>query len=188
MGIQDKKDLGLSLDMNLAYPALGALLKRTWFTRMWIIQEVAVSCEAILVYGNQDCTWADFIAAIDYTGTLLISTTWNNIANFLRIFQIEQAQCSATAGKTHNLLALLLLYQSFGVIYCKDKIYVLLGLAFDTGPEALAIVSNYLLGDAEVYKAVAIEILKKGLHFDLLSVPKATWPSGVGKLLSWVLD
>jgi len=188
MGTQDKKDLGLPLDMNSAYPALGALLKRTWFTRMWIIQEVAVSREAILVCGNQDCTWADFIAAMDYAGTLLIPTTWNNTANFLRIFQIEQARCSAAAGKTHNLLALLSLYRSFGVTHCKDKIYALLGLASDTGPEALAIVPNYLLGDAEVYKAVAIEILKKGLHLDLLSVPKAAWPSGVGKLPSWVPD
>jgi hypothetical protein len=188
MGTQDKKDLGLPLNMNSAYPALGALLKRTWFTRMWIIQEVAVSREAILVCGNQDCTWADFTAAMDYAGKLLIPPMWNNTANVLRIFQIEQARCSFAAGKTHNLLALLSLYRSFGVTIWKDKIYALLGLASDIGPEALAIDPNYELEDSEVYKAVAIEILKKGLHLDLLSVPKAAHPSRVGKLPSWVPD
>jgi hypothetical protein len=188
MGAQEKKDLGLPLDMNSAYPALRALLKRTWFTRMWIIQEVAVSREAILVCGNWDCTWADFTAAIDYACTLLIPPMQSNAVNYLRIFQIEQARCSVAAGKTHNLLALLSLYRSFGVTDQKDKIYALLGLASDIGPEALAIDPNYSLKDTEVYKAVAIEILRKELHLDLLSVPKAAQPSRVGKLPSWVPD
>jgi hypothetical protein len=185
---QEKKVLGLPLDMDSAYPALGALLKRAWFTRMWIIQEVAVSREAILICGDRDCKWADFSAAVDYAGKLLVPTVWNHAANCMRVLQIEQARSSVAAGKIHNLLALLLLYQSFGVTDLRDKIYALLGLASDIGPDGLAIDPDYSLTEVEVYKAVAIELLRRGLNLDLLSVPKCAQPSAVGKLPSWVPD
>lgn len=46
-----------------ALPALGLFLKREWWSRVWVIQEVAVSQRAILLCGDKPITFRDFIDA-----------------------------------------------------------------------------------------------------------------------------
>ena len=41
------------------------LLERTWFTRVWIIQEPAVSQEVFVLCGEYESSWDDFMPAVD---------------------------------------------------------------------------------------------------------------------------
>jgi len=36
---------------------LPLLLKRPWFSRVWVLQEVLLSRDALLVCGNEQCSW-----------------------------------------------------------------------------------------------------------------------------------
>ncbi|KAL7625473.1 hypothetical protein AAE478_004693 [Parahypoxylon ruwenzoriense] len=58
--------------------ALSALIKRPWFSRRWIFQEIAVAQQAILLCGQHEIKWQEFADAISLineveTGTHRIS-------------------------------------------------------------------------------------------------------------------
>ena len=137
---QETYDLPYILDP--AYPALAALLDRAWFSRVWIIQELAVSRDAVVLCGTWECSWNDFVEAVGYAVTLLMPASWDNTTQFERVVQIEAARRTVREGRTQPLLGLLLLYRHFGATKLKDKICALCGLANDAGPDALAIVPN----------------------------------------------
>ncbi|KAI0912242.1 heterokaryon incompatibility protein-domain-containing protein [Ustulina deusta] len=45
--------------------ALAGLLNRTWFSRKWVIQEVAFAKEAIIVCGGRECHFSDLADSVD---------------------------------------------------------------------------------------------------------------------------
>ncbi len=186
--VAGQKTYDLPYILDPAYPALAALLDRAWFSRVWIVQELAVSRDAVVICGTWKCSWDDFVEAVGYAVALLVPASWDNTTRFERVVQIEAARRTVRDGRTQSLLGLLLFYRHFGATELKDKIYALCGLANDAGPEALAIVPNYDLGDAAVYHTVALEILKKGRNLDILSVPQVPKPTTIRSLPSWVPD
>lgn len=46
------------------WAALSALMRRPWFSRRWIIQEIALAREAIVHCGSREIPWRDFASAI----------------------------------------------------------------------------------------------------------------------------
>ena len=188
LNVEGQKAYNLPYILDPAYPELAALLDRAWFSRVWIIQELAVSREAVVLCGSWEYNWDDFVEAVGHAVDLLVPGSWDNTTRFERVVQIEAARRTVPDGGTQSLLGLLLLYRRFGATIPKDKVYALCGLANDAGPDALAIEPEYNLDNSTVFHMVALEILKKGRNLDILSVPRVLKSSEIGSLPSWVPD
>ena len=46
--------------------AFVALMRRPWFTRRWVVQEIALAREAFLVCGDFFVNWDDFVVAVEF--------------------------------------------------------------------------------------------------------------------------
>jgi hypothetical protein len=172
-----------------AYIAFANLLEWAWFTRVWIIQELAVSHDAIVMEGfYHHCSWTDFITAVDYAETAKIPPFWETYGPTMSIRSLDRARRGFKNGDGTPLLDLLLFYRRFGATKPEDKIYALCGLASDAGPDELAVRIDYNIKTADSYREVAIQILRRGRYLDILSVPRVPGRSEVGPLPSWVPD
>jgi len=189
LGVKGQKEYGLPDMFDSSFKAFSEFLEREWFTRVWIIQEVAVSKVVNIWCGISSISWKSFIAAIAYATIINIpGISWSNTTNCQRIVQLEAARRSVSKEHKQSLLSLLILYRNFNATDMKDKIYSLLGISHEVGPDAIQIDSDYTIDDTEVYKRFTVSILEQRRSLDILSVPRVSKASRVGELPSWVGD
>jgi hypothetical protein len=185
MKAKDLKDYDLKL-YEEAFWALGTMMECSWFKRVWVIQELAVAKRAIVLWKGEEKLWEDFVEAIIYAADFCLPTMWSNAHRITRIMYLDAARCTVQKGESHGLLHLLFMHRSFDSTDLRDKIYALSGLANDM--DVLDVKPSYSISAAELYRAVALKMLKNGRHLDLLSIPRVPGPSKVGILPSWVPD
>jgi hypothetical protein len=77
MKVKDWKEYDLQV-YDEAYSAFGKMLDCPWFTRVWIIQELAISKKAVVQWGFHQCPGEEFMEAFMYAVEFGIPTTWNN--------------------------------------------------------------------------------------------------------------
>lgn len=155
-----------------------ALQSNPWFTRVWIIQEVALAAKSTITLGHCTVDWADFYAARESAAgmellTMAVDETCNGP------FAIAMAR--AIISNSHNLspqqqklLPLFLRLRKFGATDARDKIFGLFGLfppSKYTHPLLLA--PNYEWSIVEVYSKVAKCILDQDQNLDILAVPRS---------------
>ena len=188
MGVQGQTKYGLPNILDSSFKAFSALLEREWFTRVWIIQEVAVSKEAAMWCGGFYISWQDFLTAVYYATSTNIPGILSNTTHTQRIVQLEVARRSKSEEYKQSLLTLLMLYRSFNATDPRDKIYSLLGIPHEVEPDAVEIVPNYTIAAREVYQRFTVSTLEQGKSLDILGVPRVSKASQVGELPSWVAD
>ncbi|KAL9068846.1 MAG: hypothetical protein Q9161_005933 [Pseudevernia consocians] len=76
------------------WAALSDLMKREWFSRRWVVQEIALAKRATLYCGNANVEWSDFAVAVSLfeaveknghliTKSIRMSNLFNHVPNFL---------------------------------------------------------------------------------------------------------
>jgi hypothetical protein len=86
-----------------AYIAFANLLERVWFTRVWIIQELAVSRDAIVMEGMfHQCSWTDFETAVDYAETANIPPFWQTYGPTKSVRNLERARRDFKSVEVQN--------------------------------------------------------------------------------------
>lgn len=110
-----------------------ALLQRPWFTRTWVVQEVASAQKAILVYGRKTISWEHF-----WTAT---SRLWDPLFEHsvpLEIFRaLRNVDAIKSAKRSVNGMSVLSLHEILLATHfndCsdpRDKLFAVLGLATD---------------------------------------------------------
>ena len=95
--------------------------------RVWIIQELAVLRDAIVMDGPCRCSCRDFIIAVDYAAEKTIPFFWETHTLTRRIHNIEKARQAIEEGKNDMLLTLLLSYRTFNASNLRDKAYGFVG-------------------------------------------------------------
>jgi hypothetical protein len=188
MSVQRQTEYGLPYILDSSFKAFSVLFDRDWFTRVWIIQEVAVSKVVSMWCGGFDISWQDFTTAVDYATTINIPAIWSNTTSCQRIVQLEVARRSVSEEYKQSLLSLLVLYRNFEATDSRDKIYSLLGIAHESEPDAVQIDPKYTIDAREVYREFTVSILRQRRSLDILGVPRVSKPSLVGELPSWVAD
>ncbi|KAI6089242.1 HET-domain-containing protein [Hypoxylon rubiginosum] len=171
------------------FPRLSAFAKligRLWFTRVWVVQELALATEATVYCGHSSIDWTDLMAAItaqDYLELYLADHERNAF-----VFILERARREWNTGVRRSLLSVLFRYRILDATDPRDKIFGLNALIRSelSGPEALQ--PNYDVDIAELYTAAAKEILGHSPNLNLLSVPRRICGEGPGDLPSWVPD
>jgi hypothetical protein len=159
-----------------------------YFTRIWIIQEVAVSSEVEIICGSASVTWDALINAIIACDALNIRTM-NYKANWQKPGQIELARRSVKETIYENLLGLLVRYRSFHATDPRDKIFALLGLVDPKEVHENIVIPDYRteFRVEDAYISLACTILRTSGNLDLLSALGAE-TNLQSTLPSWVPD
>jgi len=117
--------------------AVKDLLSRPWFRRMWVVQELSVSKEVIVVCGTSYITWENLscaLAALVHCTEMSESTmTWGH--PFDRMAKMDLCRRrNATwrlGGGTATINGLMHDFRDFEASDPRDKVYSMLGLAKD---------------------------------------------------------
>lgn len=164
-----------------------ALFQRPWFTRAWVVQEVAVSRNAYLCCGGDRISWERVEIAIAYfiSSGLLHAVPTSSVAFPLIMQLARQDYCRK---KSKSLLDVLSTYRHFHATDPRDKIFAFLGLADPDELDSLQVFPDYSLEVKDLYKRVAIKILKKERFLEILACPRVTPEPAIGSIPSWVTD
>ena len=171
-------------------PSWGSLLElvqRPWFSRVWIIQEVVVSRNAILRRGKLKLAWKDFCFGF------LFAINAGFIYRRTDVFQHSLAYQQLiplilTTYLKFDLVSLLQSHRLTGATDLRDKVYALIGLSTLIESEAHSIIPDYSLSTEAVYTEIAKAIISKSPSLDILGVPRTASSSLVKTIPSWVPD
>jgi hypothetical protein len=118
-----------------AWAHLSRLFNRSWFERLWVIQELGVSQEAILLCGGIEISWA----IIEDAAAFILrpnAATPASIRKFLPLMGAHRvthvALNSVSDINKKNLLSVLRHTQGAGCSDPRDKLYAVLGVVEDT--------------------------------------------------------
>jgi hypothetical protein len=124
------------------WQALISLMSRPWFTRRWVVQEIALASAATLHCGNKMIKWTDFADAVDLVGA---DSTLNSLweartipATHLVYASNNLCRKSSQNSETEKLRTLDVLLSTltaFVVTDPADTIFALLALARDITPD-----------------------------------------------------
>lgn len=189
LSLQERKELDLPPPIfSSDYKSLSLLLSRAWFTRVWVIQELALSREAIVQCGPHSMPWQDLSKAVLY-GHEMRMPIFTSLEHQRYLDEMESFRLIRQSGEQVKLLLLLTLSRSRRATEKKDRIYALCGLADDVGSDDLDIKPEYSksVRFEDVYRETAENILRQSTSLDLLSVRRVTHNSK-SQLPTWVPD
>jgi hypothetical protein len=177
-----------------AREAVEKLAQRPWFSRVWIVQEVVVAKEAIMVCGTSEISWDTFNRGIQ-VGTARNEFFRQAEVGFLHQNEFLGLQAIVGLGAqtmhvsaAEDLLDLLNRFRYWNATDPRDKVFALLGLVHE-GVGTLGLSADYTVSVEEVYKRTALAILTALQNLDVLSSCLANTESELGKELpTWVPD
>ncbi|ORY13402.1 heterokaryon incompatibility protein-domain-containing protein [Clohesyomyces aquaticus] len=191
-------DASLLFEMNSSrdspgWGALGNLLSRPWFQRVWVIQEVALSRDVHVLCGDQGLRWEEIASMVEglFERRLLHLIKLPQRPNSLTsgsstLWGMQDIRRKLTGGRTQSLSAVFFSTLGFLSTNAKDKVFGIMGLIDPKHAAALDV--NYQNTEAEVYsKAAQISLMSEG-SFDIICLAGITHGSKVGQLPSWVPD
>jgi hypothetical protein len=180
--------------------ALSAFFLRPWFTRVWVLQEVAVSTKASILCGKRALPWNELCYASWFLHEKAVThrnsglgSVGSYVVVLLGMFMTKRNLPSEFSQFNGNLLSLLSTFQYCDATNPRDKIYALLGLAWDypaksstTSPEVPTFTPDYTDSVAQVYTDFARYQISSTNSLALLS--KRTTQNPSFQLPSWVPD
>ncbi|KAI1262256.1 HET-domain-containing protein [Xylariaceae sp. FL1019] len=166
--------------------AFGKIVERLWFTRVWVVQELALAGDAIVFCGGASIDWEDLMNAItaqDYLNLYHADHSRNAYA-----FILQKAREQWRSGVHLSLLSLLFRYRILDSSDPRDKIFGLTALVRDEISGTEAIQADYTVDTTVLYTDIAKEILRRATVLNILSVPPRIEGQGPSNLPSWVPD
>jgi hypothetical protein len=164
------------------YIALISMLKRPWFQRAWVVQEVVVSKKVTIVWDHAEYDWDELVSVIRFMTMQHFPPSF--LFSLQHVAAIEDERCTYRNGSV-SLLGVLLRHQRCHATDPRDKVYSFSGLIDGVGTRASVSVS-YKESAAKLYKDLARQLMQDTKSLDILSRPPSISPSGVEKLPSWV--
>ena len=169
--------------------ALRKLLGRSWFRRIWVVQELTCARKATITCGNHAMEWGRFLdVAMKIRRTRYfetaedksVSDTLFALGGMLQAWQTRQQR------EKYDLETLLYSYRCCLASDPRDKVFALVGMA--SGQIAAAYTPNYSIETLEVYRNLAIHLIITERNPDALVHCTHIAGSQVPLLPSWVPD
>lgn len=153
-------DLPIEEFTSAARNSLQKLYDRPWFTRVWCIQEIRLAQDALILWGQQEMTWANVGLASSWIFAKLDSLNESrDLESSHDIFPVYAVSMYWEIGGEVSLLDAMQAYSKFGATNLRDKVYGLLNLiTIKSEVEALNV--NYNKTVAEVYADTALSIIR----------------------------
>jgi hypothetical protein len=174
--------------------AIQTLVKRPYFTRVWIVQEIAVAKKTTMVCGRSEIGWDTFNRGIE------VGIARNEFFQLVDVgFLHENEYLSLAAvlglGKKHlqrpaaeDLLDLLTRFRYWNSTDPRDKVFALFGLVGED-VSTLPLSPDYVVPVEDVYKRTAMALLTALQNLDILGSSLANVESEIGKRIpTWVPD
>lgn len=165
-----------------------ALVNNPWWSRSWVIQEVAMSREIVFQCGHVLASWDGVYSTVEHTSThfvrgsfplilkvLMMSPKSKNVTNRLKVPEQQM-----------ELLDLLERFRYCEATDPRDKIYALLGLASDVQPDEITI--DYTMPVQQLYIDIVKFFLSKHQTLDILGAIIQQKSELQHFLPSWVPD
>ncbi|KKY23252.1 putative heterokaryon incompatibility protein [Diplodia seriata] len=152
---------------------VSVFLSREWFRRVWVLQEVAMAREAVILFGGgqQSLNWTYLsIARLAALGVDAVDT----LGATPPVLQLAQAEYKPLK----DIISLLNVAGSCQSSDPRDKIYALLGLL--DGANDLGLSADYGKSVEDLHQEVTVLAIKTYNHLDILtyvlarSVPRVT--------------
>ncbi|KAK1241087.1 hypothetical protein MKX08_001061 [Trichoderma sp. CBMAI-0020] len=150
------------------------LIARPWFTRCWVLQEVCLAKEAILLCGTQAIDWDLFYIGFTITifmgGKGLRGRPKQLFRTALILIGTLRPKLNDASSpyKGAGLLWLLRKVMSLNATEAHDKIYSILGLLSHEESLGLSIVPDYTQSIAECYQKTSLLIMSRMNNLDIL--------------------
>jgi hypothetical protein len=168
------------------YEAFRQLDRLPYFSRLWVVQELAISGEKAHFFCGPD--------EISFTSLFIASLTFNRLSLGERaplkpwgsFLQIAQTSLQRKLGETPSLLSLLEEYREKQCNDHRDKLFGLLGLATDDQAVSLGILINYQQTTTEAYAEFAKAVIERDNDFNIFRC--LAFPSSHKDLPTWAPD
>ncbi|KAI0486036.1 hypothetical protein F4859DRAFT_502444 [Xylaria cf. heliscus] len=143
--------------------AILTLLKRPWFQRIWVLQEVAAARHVLIKYGPTEIDGYVFCSGLsrlnlsykkspDFQGLILPAVYLIRGAIFRPRYKRDEIDLSSTFSlKVRPLSELVDMYHTHKATNHLDKVYALLGMSSDDPSEA-GLLANYNTSWGEVFR------------------------------------
>ncbi|KAB2100272.1 hypothetical protein AG0111_0g11270 [Alternaria gaisen] len=155
------------------------LLRLPWFTRRWIIQEVAFNPEVRLIYGDVELTWTRFVGAISILSTLNLETAnpetrvWSSLPRLARLWRhhalFEQFSTTGENYPDTDILKLMDDFDQHGCADPRDRIFALYNMVSNMRPSTatshhrdILMDIDYSLDLKQTYEAFALACMRAG--------------------------
>lgn len=168
------------------------LITRPWFTRCWVLQEVCLAKEAILLCGTQAIDWDVFY--IGFAITIFLSGKGLR-GRPEQLFRTALILIGTLRPKLNDenspyqgadLLWLLRRVMSLNATEAQDKIYSILGLVGQEESRELNIIPDYTQSVEECYQKTSLLIMSQMKNLDALLTDRIF--TSTLDLPSWVTD
>lgn len=169
--------------------ALGKLLARSWFRRIWIVQELICAQKAIITCGNHEMEWEIFLdiaSTIEEIGEVPSIRDQSVYDTLFTLSSIRLRRRRQQQGEKNGLVALLYGYRRCLASDPRDKLFALVGIAREQ--IAPAYTPDYSKGVLEVYRNLAMHFIIAEQNPDLLVHCAYIIGSKSPLLPSWVPD
>jgi hypothetical protein len=178
-------------DAALAFKTLGGdLLKRPWWFRVWVWQEIACAKRATVRCGPFEVPWDQLVGAVVFADRNHVTTNQLTEAELQRgVFyapfkEMQMYRRTRFLGNPIKLLDLLCSSLRCGATDPKDKVFALLGLATDSESPFLS--PDYSKTLSQVYIDLVRFFVERDNRLDILCA--STHEKPYSELPSWVPD
>jgi hypothetical protein len=151
-----------------AWKRFFALFKRQWFGRLWIIQEVAMAKDPVVLCGRSSVRWDTLLKALDYTGLLGIQSRYNTTVNLNAVQSLQRYRKQHMAGTPSSLAKLLVRMRGSETTDPRDKIYGLWGIADPDNLAKLDISASHDITAEKLYRTVTMRAIRASGNLDIL--------------------
>ena len=172
------------------YKAILQLLKRPWWSRSWIVQELCLARKTTLICGSHRAEWDTFsVAALlilgsdNSAGSVPTLPSAGYAASLLRIVGTLHH-----SKKNLDLLDLLWEFRSLGASDKRDKVFAFLGLLPSSDPAHHHIQPQYENDFIRCYTDTARACLQLRRNLDCLTTERFPSSGSAAFLPSWVPD
>ena len=169
--------------------ALAKLLGRSWFRRIWVVQEMVCAQKAIITCGNHEMEWERFLdvaRTIRELGEFAAIRDRSVYNALLTLSCIRRRRRGQEQGEKNELVELLYNYRSCLASDPRDKIFALVGIT--RRRIAPACIPDYSKGVLEVYRNLAMHFIITEQNPDVLVHCAYIVGSKSPILPSWVPD
>lgn len=164
------------------------LIRRPWWTRTWVVQEISLAKEALVVCGDKDINWDVFATAI-----LILNWEQNNPMDSLLSYDYALSLLKLIAKlrlttTPMDLLDMLWQFRSLRATDPRDKVHAFLGLMPENDPVHHQIRPNYEIDIAQCYIQAARASILLRQNLDFLATERYPSSRLGSSLPSWVPD
>jgi hypothetical protein len=139
--------------------SLRNILGRSWFSRLWALQEAVLSKSPKFLCGTKSSSWDDLVTAFANL-SLVFDTTFNDTIHTMDFLRNKRQE----GGQTSLLSLLVETYLSFKCSDPRDKVYALLSMQSSISDLPI----DYTAKIEDVYIATAQALVRSTSSLDLL--------------------